>query len=325
MESSMSREAVDANPSLLDTQKGRYLLGIEPPRLEHLRRGVGRKFFDEARISDVVKTEWQSVLSMRKVPDWGVDLGLTFGLTKEYEKAISRASAQLADLLATAAGSRINQAQLREAIWRECLDFAYQLGQWDAFATWVHRAVHIGWQTLDADGQPSLTPDRECEKRLEERRKFFEGRIGMYSQEWLSAIDEAIELRRTISAANTVNASGEIEKRTLGMAPAKAEAAAKEQHAETQALSLKLQRGKRCGQIVEEMKRFRYLRLDSGRTVTEIQTDCSISLSGNCGRISVKRTAIYSITRTGGSRLLPMCTGFLAKSTPKAGRRSEIG
>jgi hypothetical protein len=38
--------------------------------------------------------------------------------------------------------------------------------------------------------------------------------------------------------------------------------------------SPKLERGRRCAQIVEEMKRFRYLRLDSCRTVKEIQTDC---------------------------------------------------
>jgi hypothetical protein len=206
----MPEEARNANlPPALDAQKSRALLGIELARLEHLRRGVWKKCFDEARITDVVKTEWQSALSMRKMPDSGLDLGLTFALTKEYEKAISRASAQLADLLATAVGSRTNQAQLREAIWRECLDFAYQLGQWDAFATWVHRAIHIGWQSLDADGQPSLTLDRESETRLEERRKFFEGRIDMYSQEWLSAIDEAIDLRLTVSVAHTVNASGE--------------------------------------------------------------------------------------------------------------------
>ena len=196
----MREESRNANlPPALDAQQGRALLGIELARLEHLRRGVWKKVFDEARIPDVVKTEWQSVLSLRRMPDSGVDLGLTFALTKEYEKAIERGSAQLADLLATAAGSRINQAQLREAIWRECLDFAYHLGQWDAFATWVSRTVHIGWQALDADGQPSMLLDRESENRLEERRKFFEERIGMYSQEWLSAIDEAIELRLTVS------------------------------------------------------------------------------------------------------------------------------
>lgn len=89
----------------------------------------------------------------------------------------------------------------------------------------MHRAVHIGWQALDADGQPSLTLDRESEKRLEERRKFFEGRIGMYSQEWLSAIDEPIDLRLTVSLAHTVNASGEIEKQHLASAPAKSMAA----------------------------------------------------------------------------------------------------
>jgi len=201
-----------ADTTVPNAQQSRALLGIELAHLEHLRRGVWKKFFDEANIPRVVEAEWQSVLSLRKMPDSYVDLGLTFALTKEYQKAISRASAQLADLLASAAGSRINQAHLREAIWRECLDFAYQLGQWDAFATWVHRAVHIGWQTLDADGQPSLTPDRECEKRLEERRNFFEGRIGMYSREWLSAIDEPIELRLMVSAAHTVNARGEIAK-----------------------------------------------------------------------------------------------------------------
>ena len=48
-------------------------------------------------------------------------------------------------------------------------------------------------------------------------------------------------------------------------------------HAEEQdpTLSPKLQRGKRCAQIIEEMKRFKYLRLDSGKTVTEIQTEWS--------------------------------------------------
>jgi len=40
-----------------------------------------------------------------------------------------------------------------------------------------------------------------------------------------------------------------------------------------QPTSHKLERGKRCAQIVKEMKRFRYLRLDACRNVKEIQTD----------------------------------------------------
>lgn len=68
----------------LDAQKNRSMLGIELTRLAHLRRGVWKKFFDEASIPRVVEAEWQSVLSLRKMPDSYVDLGLTFALTKEY-------------------------------------------------------------------------------------------------------------------------------------------------------------------------------------------------------------------------------------------------
>ena len=201
--------ADQADTPLLDAQKSRFLLGIELSDLENLRREVWIKFFDEATLPRVVETEWEPVLSSRKMPDSHVDLGLTLALTKEYAKAISRASAQLADLLVTAALSRISQEHFREAIWRECLDFAYQLGQWDVFVIWADRAVHVRWQAVDADGEPSLALDRESEKRLEERREFFRGRIGTYSREWLSAIDRAIELRRTLSATQTIAAAEE--------------------------------------------------------------------------------------------------------------------
>jgi hypothetical protein len=98
------------------------------------------------------------------------------------------------------------------------------MAQWDAFMLWVDRVVHIRWQVDAADE----TQDRkQLEKSTKSGREMFEKRIGRYSQEWLSAIDRAIELRRTISAANTGNASGEIEEHAPGMAsaPAKAEGA----------------------------------------------------------------------------------------------------
>jgi ribosome-binding protein aMBF1 (putative translation factor) len=68
--------------------------------------------------------------------------------------------------------------------------------------------------------------DREqLERVVKPRRDFFEKRIGMYCEEWLSATDRAIELRRTVSSAQTVNTNGEIEKQELdtASAPAKAE------------------------------------------------------------------------------------------------------
>jgi hypothetical protein len=73
-----------------------------------------------------------------------------------------------------------------------------------------------------------------------------------------------LQYQKTPAAQNSTNS-----KPDPGRLPAK------EQRSETQALSLKLERGKRCAQIVDEMKRFKYLRLDSARTVAEIQTDCS--------------------------------------------------
>jgi hypothetical protein len=39
------------------------------------------------------------------------------------------------------------------------------------------------------------------------------------------------------------------------------------------ALNIRLERGKRCGQIVEEMKRFRYLRISGGKTVSQIRSE----------------------------------------------------
>jgi hypothetical protein len=190
-----------ANTPELNAQRSRSLLGIDLADLENLRREVRIKFFDGARLPPVVEAELEPVLSSEKMPDPHVDLALTFVLTKEYVNAISRASAQLADLLVTAALSRISQAHFREAIWRECLDFAYQLGQWDAFVTWVDRVVHFHWQVVTADG----TQDREqLEKAAKPRREFFDKRIGMYSQEWLSAIDRAINMRRTVSAPQII-------------------------------------------------------------------------------------------------------------------------
>ncbi len=207
--SGMPEGARHTNLRVLDAQKSRALLGIELSDLENLRREVWMKFFDEASLPHVVQVELAPVLSSPKMPDSDVDLAVTFALTKEYVKAISRASAQLADLLVTATVSRISRAHFREAIWRECLDFAYQLGRWDAFASWTHRVVHIGWQAVTADG---ATDREQLEKALKPRREFFEKRIVMYSQEWLSAIDRAIELRRTVSASLTANASGNVEK-----------------------------------------------------------------------------------------------------------------
>jgi hypothetical protein len=70
----------------------------------------------------------------------------------------------------------------------------------------------IRWEApVTADG---ATDREQLEKAIKPRREFFENRIGMYSQGWLSAIDRAIETRRTVSTAHTVNASGEIEKQT---------------------------------------------------------------------------------------------------------------
>ncbi|MGC2529827.1 MAG: helix-turn-helix transcriptional regulator [Candidatus Acidiferrum sp.] len=154
------------------------------------------------------------MLSSKKMPDPQLDLGLAFALMKEYVKAISRASRELADLLVTATIARVAQADFREAIWRECLDFACELGQWDAFTIWVDRVTHIRWEVpVTVDGPP----DREqLKKATIPRQEFFERRIGMYLQDWLSSIDRAIELRRTVSATPKTQASERTEKHVDG-------------------------------------------------------------------------------------------------------------
>lgn len=177
--------------------------GHKIPRadVELIQHRVWVSFFDETRLPRPVEIEWESVLSSKKAPDEGVDLGLTFALTKEYVKAIGRAVAKVADLLATAAISRqprLTQS-FREAVCRECLDFANGLARWDAFATWVDKVTRIQWKApLAEDG--GIDRDK-LQEALATRKRFFESRISMYATEWLSAADDAIALRLTASVS----------------------------------------------------------------------------------------------------------------------------
>jgi lambda repressor-like predicted transcriptional regulator len=215
MESSvMPAASPPANLPVLDAQRSRALLGVELSNLENLRCEVWRRFFEEAHLPRVVEVEWGAVLSSKRMPDPQLDLGLTFALMKEYVKAISRASAGLVELLMTAAIANVRQADLREAIWRECLDFACELGQWDAFTIWVDRVTHISWEVpVTVDG----APDREQLKRASvPRQDFFERRVGMYLQDWLSSIDRAVELRLAVSAPPKVKASEKTESHAIG-------------------------------------------------------------------------------------------------------------
>jgi hypothetical protein len=193
-----------AIPRSLDAHKYRSELKMDVSDIEFIRNEVWGEFFEAAEIPRVVELRWQSVLSSEKMPSTDVDLALTLALTQVYVKAISRVSGKLADLLVTAAITRINPVEItdypREAIWRECLDFAAQLSQWDKYGAWVDRAMQFRWQApLTEDG----AVDREqLERAIKNRRDFFKKKIGMYWLEWLSAIDRAIDLRLTASATH---------------------------------------------------------------------------------------------------------------------------
>jgi len=201
----MSEKARFAIPRLLDAHKYRSELKIAGSDIEFIRNEVWGEFFEAAEIPRVVELRWQSALSSEKMPSADVDLALTLALTQVYVKAVSRVSGKLAELLVTAAISRMNPVEitdyLREAIWRECLDFAEQLSQWDKYGSWVDRAMEFRWQApLTEDG----VVDREqLERAVKNRRDFSKKRIGMYWLEWLSAIDRAIDLRLTASATHT--------------------------------------------------------------------------------------------------------------------------
>jgi hypothetical protein len=169
--------------------------------VELIQHQVWVSFFDEPMLPRLVELEWGAVLSSKKQPDQYVDLGLTLALTKEYARAIGRAVAKVADLLAMASIARqlaLTQP-VREAIWRECLDFANGLARWDAFATWVEKVTRVQWDApLTADGH---IDQRKLHDAIARRREFFEQRIRMYSSEWLSAADGAIDLRLTASVS----------------------------------------------------------------------------------------------------------------------------
>jgi hypothetical protein len=88
-------------------------------------------------------------------------------------------------------------ADVREIIWRECLDFAAQLGQWDPYGSWANRVTGIAWDLPRTTGD--MVDHERTAKAAAHRREVFEERIGMHWQEWLGAIDRGIELRRILS------------------------------------------------------------------------------------------------------------------------------
>jgi hypothetical protein len=192
------------------------LLGIDDGSVRHdlhewiprthidlIERQVWANFFDEARLPRPVEVEWESVLSNKTPPHEEMDLALTITLTREYAKAIGRALSKVADLYTTAAISRLLDMTnaLHEAFWRECLEFASGLAQWDVFGTWVDKVTRIKWtEPLTPEGR---IDQGKLDATLARRRKCFQQRIGMYSTEWLNAADGAIHLRLTASVSTS--------------------------------------------------------------------------------------------------------------------------
>jgi hypothetical protein len=209
-------QAVDADRAIASWKR---IHGIDGEQLSGLRESTGHSiptvdveliqhqvwvsFFDEPMLPRPVELEWGAVLSSKKQPGQDVDLALTFALIKEYARAIGRAVAKVADLLATASIARqlVLTQPVREAVWRECLDFANGLARWDAFATWVEKVTRVQWEApLTADGH---IDQRKLQDAIARRRELFEQRIRMYSTEWLSATDGAIALRLTASVSKS--------------------------------------------------------------------------------------------------------------------------
>jgi hypothetical protein len=187
-----------------EAQNQKFFLDIKRSDVEFIKDEVSTDFFAEARLSRVVEVDFDRILSSREMPNPDAGDSLTLALTKEYASAISRAVATLAEWLMTAAISRADRVRVtsrfREAIWRDCLDFATQLGRWNAFATWVDRVVRVGWHPTTVDG----ALDREqIGRAVERRRAFFEERIEMYWREWLRAIDRKIDLRLILSSGKS--------------------------------------------------------------------------------------------------------------------------
>jgi hypothetical protein len=72
----------DDAPDILppDHHKNRLFLKLESQDVDFFRDKVWREFFETADIPRSLEQEWASVLSDRRMPDSGLDLGLTFAL-----------------------------------------------------------------------------------------------------------------------------------------------------------------------------------------------------------------------------------------------------
>jgi len=90
-------------------------------------------------------------------------------------------------------------------------------------------------------------------------------------------------------------------------------------------LTRKLERGARCARILDEVKEFKYLRVDVGMTVAEIQEKNPGFVVWKLRENLAAEDRDYFDHPNRWSQLLAMRTVFLAKSTPKVGLQSGIG
>jgi hypothetical protein len=175
--------------------------------IETIEYQVRRRLLEDAKLPRSVEAQWQSVLFNQEMPHQDAVLELTAVLASEYAKVISKAAEQVADSLVTMAISRKLEItnDFREALWKQCLKFAYQLSHWNTFAAWVDRATPVMWKVPQTE---EGTIDRKkLEVTVAQRRQFYEERSGWSWREWLIAIDQAVGLRLTLSAVHNPSSS----------------------------------------------------------------------------------------------------------------------
>ena len=172
-------------------------LGLRPSELEFLRRRVWTQFFEDVHVSPTTFNRWWPRLRETTQLDETTAECLTVDLARDYSKAIEKATRQFIDYLLQALLARRRRAlssKLRDTMLSVGLRFAGDLADWDAFCCWFAKNDELGLR-IQLESKPT-------EPVLKRRRGFYQQRIVLYWQDWLSAIDQCIHLRTIISSSH---------------------------------------------------------------------------------------------------------------------------
>jgi hypothetical protein len=210
------REMMKASGGAASIREGK--LGLNQAELETIWHEARRRFFDDAKLSELLRQERQrfrerfpeSVERFQKNLERDLShLANTHGalFAIACDEAVKRATGEFADMLTQAVIARRGRKDFplgfRTEIWKECLRFAMSLAQWKSASFWVDLAwghdphesplPHLyKLESIKEQQAAAMTFSDKFRPALEERMRHG-------SPQWLDEADGRISLRCLLS------------------------------------------------------------------------------------------------------------------------------